>query len=934
MRIRKAIAIVIAAVIICPCAKVQALAPRSSANDLIGEEIIHAMGLLYDVESARQRDDKTLTKAIVDKILQYPSSPERPDLVWIREDTSFGIRPDLTFVKGGVLYVMFEAGGKQINVCFFRKSDCPRDDGAPLAAQMVREIDSGGEREPVVAQVIGQCEIPRPAPSILNPHIEIGRSKNPVAMMKPVFSVLRRCQTGPAWERTVKYYEDLFNDDPGLFMELTRVLIARDRETKQIAGVSLFFPEAHPDDVQMETGEALARPIGNEILLGVLPEFQGQGLSKRLIEASEDAMRTAGAKTVFVRAARPDSSIHVSSYQIYRRLGYRHSRQDHMVLVKDLAGSSQEAAGGVPGRNAQETAGTREPLKSSGQTVISGELKAKLKLAGSTGAGDATAQRLFGWLKDVAASPVVTVLEHAQFRALLPEVEWDQLNALYRLDPAGCAAAAGMPVTEVHRAIIKYIFSCVSQKGENPEDLLKGKRDYLPADKATVERLLEKVQQSGQKEYSSPSGGLVMLGEIGGSLIADPDNPFASPQKRFREQFAIAGVSVWEGVPYKKILGVPWGYTARQFYALYKKRLSADSTRVYPMSETYQRDQRILQEIADKNPRVVEQEFMYPSLDAGAGTISRFLPTQAVFYTLGSYSFVIPRYLVTGPGSLATENMPVYLVAGPLNQAVTMTGVDKCKIKVCPLPRDDAETVKSILKNAPRDKRWLMQVSREHEKKGEVVQPSWAEMITTEGYNLDKEFLDGYILREIEIFLNNKTKEEIEALRILDVGCGQGTLMRRIKTLIRMKRPEVDVGMITFIGVEPDPALREAARHRGLNVVAGDILNLPFKENSFDMVIAEAVLVTAAFRPQEGKRAVGELYRVAKPMKTAGKAAGRVIEGPGFVMMDSSAKGARAVRADASIKGPQIVHGDGFVMWAAGRSTERDGALGMLERSL
>ncbi len=95
-------------------------------------------------------------------------------------------------------------------------------------------------------------------------------------------------------------------------------------------------------------------------------------------------------------------------------------------------------------------------------------------------------------------------------------------------------------------------------------------------------------------------------------------------------------------------------------------------------------------------------------------------------------------------------------------------------------------------------------------------------------------------------------RRELDAL---DVGCGAGRTLVRLAGL-----PEV----ARVVGLEPSPeALRLAGRHRGVAVVAGSALDLPFGEECFDVTTCFDVL---QHLPDGGdRRAAAEIARVLRP---------------------------------------------------------------------
>lgn len=73
--------------------------------------------------------------------------------------------------------------------------------------------------------------------------------------------------------------------------------------------------------------------------------------------------------------------------------------------------------------------------------------------------------------------------------------------------------------------------------------------------------------------------------------------------------------------------------------------------------------------------------------------------------------------------------------------------------------------------------------------------------------------------------------QPIRGGRLLDVGCGDGTMMRNLQRLGWRVQ-----------GLEPDPAAVKAARHAGLNVQQGTIDTITLEQNAFDAVIMTHVI--------------------------------------------------------------------------------------------
>jgi len=92
------------------------------------------------------------------------------------------------------------------------------------------------------------------------------------------------------------------------------------------------------------------------------------------------------------------------------------------------------------------------------------------------------------------------------------------------------------------------------------------------------------------------------------------------------------------------------------------------------------------------------------------------------------------------------------------------------------------------------------------------------------------------------------------AERILDVGCGTGEQIH----LLRQH------GLAVY-GLEPAEKMRVIAKNRnpGTDILGGSALKMPFKDGSFDMVLAVEVL--RYLHPRHQEESLDEIRRVLKP---------------------------------------------------------------------
>tara|TARA_B100000131_G_C17976419_1_gene556696 strand:+ start:271 stop:891 length:621 start_codon:yes stop_codon:yes gene_type:complete len=98
----------------------------------------------------------------------------------------------------------------------------------------------------------------------------------------------------------------------------------------------------------------------------------------------------------------------------------------------------------------------------------------------------------------------------------------------------------------------------------------------------------------------------------------------------------------------------------------------------------------------------------------------------------------------------------------------------------------------------------------------------------------------------VENFLDNVPKGST----IGDIGCGNGKNMLYRKDCIN-------------IGCDFSENLVKICNDKNLNVITGDILNIPFSDNSFDYTICIAVIHHLS-TPEKRKKAISELQRITK----------------------------------------------------------------------
>lgn len=103
----------------------------------------------------------------------------------------------------------------------------------------------------------------------------------------------------------------------------------------------------------------------------------------------------------------------------------------------------------------------------------------------------------------------------------------------------------------------------------------------------------------------------------------------------------------------------------------------------------------------------------------------------------------------------------------------------------------------------------------------------------------------------------DRAPRKTERFKILDAGCGDGNNVAALKRIV------TEAGLIpTVVGSDYNPLRLSRARQRtGIMPLSADLLNLPFADNSFDLVLCNHVIehITGDIV------ALGELKRVLAP---------------------------------------------------------------------
>lgn len=125
-----------------------------------------------------------------------------------------------------------------------------------------------------------------------------------------------------------------------------------------------------------------------------------------------------------------------------------------------------------------------------------------------------------------------------------------------------------------------------------------------------------------------------------------------------------------------------------------------------------------------------------------------------------------------------------------------------------------------------------------------------------------EQIIDSLLSRTGDVALRRRAKWILEKIRIknpksvLDVGCGDGFYLHLLAALFPKAR---------IVGIDKDKnALRSAVinlKSQNLSIKHGDVYNLSFASNSFDIVLASEVLEHL----KDDLKGLKEIYRVLRP---------------------------------------------------------------------
>jgi N-acetylglutamate synthase-like GNAT family acetyltransferase len=116
-------------------------------------------------------------------------------------------------------------------------------------------------------------------------------------------------------------------------MELGRVLVARDEHDEIIGHLQLIASPA-ADTVELKS-------------IAVLPDWQGRGVGRRLVECALGISRDDGMRTITVRTAVAD----LENLRFYQRCGFRATSIERDAFTRAKGYPPQLFANGIPVRD-------------------------------------------------------------------------------------------------------------------------------------------------------------------------------------------------------------------------------------------------------------------------------------------------------------------------------------------------------------------------------------------------------------------------------------------------------------------------------------------------------------------------------------------------------------------------------------------------------
>jgi len=216
-------------------------------------------------------------------------------------------------------------------------------------------------------------------------------------------------------------------------------------------------------------------------------------------------------------------------------------------------------------------------------------------------------------------------------------------------------------------------------------------------------------------------------------------------------------------------------------------------------------------------------------------------------------SFIVPWTFAPFGGYMQTEKL--YLLKGSIEEEFKDEWLNGLiTLEVYPVNgRNRRDMIRSFIAQSPADEicfhtLWSEQPTARDEE--------WAEKVDSMSYQISK--CNPPIIDELGNYFLGLSEDELRNIRILDSGCGDGTLIDTIlETFSFLTKDNIS-------GFDRNVDLVTQCRTRGLDVIEGDILNIPFRESDFDIVIASGLLTYNVLNFKEVNLALDEVERVLK----------------------------------------------------------------------
>ncbi|MDP8217626.1 MAG: methyltransferase domain-containing protein [Candidatus Theseobacter exili] len=349
-----------------------------------------------------------------------------------------------------------------------------------------------------------------------------------------------------------------------------------------------------------------------------------------------------------------------------------------------------------------------------------------------------------------------------------------------------------------------------------------------------------------------PSTGMVILTGVGGDIISsDAGVPYSrSPRERFSDRFFMRQGSRRGSIAVERKRGL--SNTFRDFAVLFKKDQND------PRNILFRRDRN--RALVDRVKMInilfgveMEERTKTVSLDYNERAVSS--ETGMLIHYAG-YTFLI---YVGDPKRLFV------LTDSVEKQLAGYRGAKRIQLRVKELSSEQLNRMLTVFRKADQAELWTDFLK----KPGSLTvdDHEWPDVLQLPQYKSAKKMSDEAILKQLDAFTDGMTTEEVSRLRILDLACGDGSLIGQVIFLLKNKFPGLD--LIQIEGIDRNRTFVDKARSAGLNVSVGNAKDLSrYPDGSFDVVIAESLYTEAVIPFEDAEPVLREIHRVTKPVPT------------------------------------------------------------------